>query len=77
MVLVTDMPRYHACSSDKVGRVSDGISGNKLLDDMLWCPAEEGVLDSGDAGFRRHISVICERKAWPRVFARKGSWPRK
>lgn len=42
MVLVTDMPGYHACSSAKVGRVSDGISGNKLMDDMPWCPADKG-----------------------------------
>lgn len=42
MVLVTDMPLYHACSSAKVGRVSDGISGNTLMDDMPWWPAEKG-----------------------------------
>lgn len=61
--------------SAKIGRVSDGMSGNEAGGLRRW-QAEQGVLDSGDAGFQRHIGVIREPEIWPRVFVQMGSWSR-
>lgn len=63
-------------ASAKVGRVSDGMSGNEVTT-CRGGRQRKGCLDSGDAGFRRHITMIREHKTWPRVFVQMGSWSRR
>lgn len=75
MVLVADMPGHHAGPQPRSEGYQTACLETKAGGLRRW-QAEQGVLDSGDAGFQRHIGVIRGPEIWPRVFVQMGSWSR-